>query len=214
MTTVSDDRREKKLRQLAKLAGGARRPSNDKHIDEPLLALLRNGDHGDDINDAVLHVAFCVDCRARLTEGELLRKAVVVMAIEAPKGSQEGLIKTFNEANARLVERGDGRWTAVVAAEKSESLVRALEDNAGRVSRIAVTEPVDVPMEVKSARKPSHSLVDPGEFGTDAAEVQAWAQVAKAPRKHVPSGPSPGWAAFAVLAVLFAVGIAYVLATR
>ncbi len=212
MTTVADDRREKKLRQLAKLAGGAR--GDGDHIDEPLLALLRSGDQGDDIHDAVSHVAVCVDCRARLTEGELLRKAVVVMAIEAPRASQQNLEKTFSDANARLVERGDGRWTAVVAAEKSESLVRALEDDVGRVSRLFATEPVEVPLEAQSARKPRNSFIDAGEFGTDAAEVQAWAEVARAPKKHVTTGPSPGWTAIAVLAILGAVAIAYILATR
>ena len=213
MNVAEDERREKKLRQLAKSAGSA--PSTEKHVGEPLLALVRTGDLGEDIDDAVSHIAACADCRARLTEGELYTKAVVVMAIEAPRGSQENLAKTFGEANARLVERGDGRWTAVVPAEKSESLVKALEDEGtSRVSRFTMTEPVEVPLEAPSARKANRSsLIDAGEFGTDAAEVQAWAQVARAPRKKV-AGPNPGWTMFAVAAVLGAVAIAYVLATR
>src|SRR6185312_4997262 len=54
------------------------------HADEPVLALLRHGDHGDDLADAMAHVARCAECRARLVVGAVEGRSVVVVAIEAP----------------------------------------------------------------------------------------------------------------------------------
>src|SRR5262245_18416784 len=123
---MTDERSEEKLRQLGRIAA-ADATAEAKHVDEPLVALMRTGDHDADLSDALAYVARCADCRARLTEGEVATRAVVVMAIEAPKTSQHVLARAAHGANARLVERGDGRWTAVVDAEKSESLIQQLE---------------------------------------------------------------------------------------
>ncbi len=209
--TSAAERREKKLRQLGRAAGAA--ATEGSHVDEPLLALIRGGDHSDDLSDALLHLAACPDCRARLTEGEIERRAVVVMAIEAPQGSHQDLARATEKASGRLFERGNGRWTAVVAAEKSESLVQELHaEDSKLVSRVGVAEPVEVPG-FPSARSPTPSAVDPVEAGTDVAEVQAWAQAAKTAKRDV-GGAGAGWTAFATAAVLAAMVIAYVLATR
>jgi hypothetical protein len=210
-SATPDERRERKLRELARSGGGSVKTSG--HLAEPLLALVRGGDQSDDLADALTHLAACADCRARLTEGNVERKSVVVMAIEAPKASAADLSRAADQASARLFERGDGRWTAVVPAEKSESLVQQLDaPESSVVSRIGVAEPVDVPG-VPSTRRSATSVLDPVEAGTDAAEVQAWAHAATAPRRKV-AAANAGWTAFAVAAVLAAIGIAYVLATR
>jgi hypothetical protein len=208
--TAFEDRLEKRLKQLARIAAGTAR--GGPHVDEPLLALLRGGDLADDISDAIAHVASCFDCRARLTEGEVERRAIVVMAIEAPKGSQHDLARAAQEAHARLVERGDGRWTAVIDAEKSESFVKQLQPRqAALVERLAMATPFDVPID--SAGRASLSQIPDREFGTNAAEVQAWAQVAREPRRRV-GRSSAAWTLFAVGTILAAIGIAYWLATH
>ncbi len=214
MIATEDDLREKKLRQLARVTGGP--PCASKDVDEPLLALIRNGDQGDDINDAIAHLAVCADCRARLTEGEVERRKVVVVAIEAPKASQHDLAKAVQDSQARLFERGDGRWTAVVDAEKSDTLVRQLEGAKGEssvVSRLALAQPVEILLDFDGGRGPMPSMANPTEYGTDAAEVQAWAHIARTPKQKVP-GANPSWAIFAVLSVIAAAAIAYWLATR
>jgi hypothetical protein len=209
--SAPEEKREQKLRDLARAAGGPIKPGS--HLTDPLLALVRGGDQSDDLGDALLHLAGCADCRARLTEGQVERKRVVVMAIEAPRASAADLARAADQAQARLVERGDGRWTAVVPAEKSESLIKELgEAESSVVSRLGVAEPVEVPG-VPSTRRSAPSHLDPVEAGTDAAEVQAWAKAAVAPPRKV-AAASAGWTAFALAAVLAAIGIAYVLATR
>jgi hypothetical protein len=211
-----DEARERLLREYGRTAAGGRAPG--QHPDEPLLALLRNGDHGEDIADAIGHVARCADCRARLIEGDVGRRNVVVMAIEAPRASHSALAKAAETSSARLVERGQGRWTAVVDAENAAQLKDDLvKGEASVVSRLVVTTPLQVPREevpTGGGRARLKSLTDvPMEVGTGAAEVQAWAQIPRAPRKKVP-GPNPGWVLFAIAAVVGAVVIAYLLAIR
>jgi hypothetical protein len=209
MSLSDDQRRERKLRELGRIAAGPPRPG--AHLDEPLLALIRAGDHDSDLDDALTHAAHCADCRARLTEGQLERRALVVMAIEAPKGSQDDLARAAYDAHARLLERGDGRWTAVVDADKSDSLVKSLDAPEGSlVSRLAAL-PVEVPLE--SDPRVRRLQADTSKFGTDAVEVQAWAKVASAPKRKV-SSSSPGWVLFGLVAVAGAAGIAYWLASQ
>ncbi len=206
-----EERRDKKLRQLGRAATTP--TETTEHVGDPLLALVHGGDQSDDLDDELAHLAACPDCRARLTEGAVAHRSVVVMAIEAPKANEEQLVRVAGESNARLFERGAGRWTAVVAAENSSAMVERLEAEAsGIASRVGVAEAVEVPG-VPSMRGGSNSLVDAGEAGTEAAEVQAWAQAAKAPKRKMATA-SAGWMAFAVLAVAGAMGLAYVLATR
>jgi hypothetical protein len=203
-----DERREAKLRQLARVAMAP--PLSEKHTDDPLLGLIRDGDHGDDIADAIAHVARCAHCRAKLTEGDLERKAVVVMAIEAPSKSLPDVARAAEESNARLLDRGEGRWTAVVDADKSEAFARKLEQgDQSVVHRLAAATPVEIP--VDSSHRPRGP--DPAKAGFDAAEVQAWAQVARAPRRKVQTA-SAGWALVAIVAVGAAMGVAYLLASR
>jgi hypothetical protein len=205
---------EEHLRRLGREASGL--PHRGAHVDEPLLALLRTGDHGDDIADAIAHVARCIDCRARLIGGDVAQRNVVVMAIEAPRNSQLALVRAAEVTSARLVERGEGRWTAVVDADKADRLHGELvKGDTSVVSRLAVTKPLQVPRdEVPGVRRSMGSVADvPSEIGTGAAEVEAWAQIRRAPRKKV-AGPGPGWVLFAIAAVAGAVVIAYLLAIR
>ena len=174
------------------------------HVGEPILALLRTGDHGDDLADAIAHVARCVDCRARLTAGEIGSRAVVVVAIEAPRNSQGQLERAAEVSKARLVERGHGRWTAVVDADRADKLKSELvKGEQSVVTRLVVSTPLDVPREeLASSRRPMPSMFElvPKERGTEAAEMQAWVQMRRQPKRKV-SGASPGWALFAVAAV-------------
>lgn len=214
---MSDASHEHELRRLARIADDDEHVG--KHVDEPVLALLRDGDQAEDLNDAIVHAARCADCRARLTEGNMERRSLVVVAIEAPRASQSDLQKAADNANARLVERGEGRFMAVVDADKASALQEGLEQpqspDSSVVTRIAVGTPFEVPVEeLRAARERMKSIPDmPAESGTDAAEVQAWAQVARKPSNKV-SGVSPGWVFFAVLAIAGAVALAYLLATR
>jgi hypothetical protein len=208
-------RREHQLRQLARVASP---PSNKgEHVGEPLLALMRDGDQAEDLHDAIAHVAQCVDCRARLTEGEVARRSVVVMAIEAPRASARDLEKAAGDNQALLVERGEGRWTAVVDAAHAASLKEELEKpDSWVVSRLAMGTPFEVPLEeLRAARGKLHSIPPgpPQDTGTAAAEVQAWVQVGRKPKQKT-QGLSPGWILFGLLAILGAVALAYVLATR
>ncbi len=209
--TSPEERREKKLRQLGRAATTPGKAGD--HVNDPLLALVHGGDQSDDLGDALNHLAGCPDCRARLTEGVIAHRSVVVMAIEAPRANQEQVVRVADEAKARLFERGDGRWTAIVAAERSSAMVQKLEaEETSIASRVGVAQPVEVPG-VPSVRGGAASVVDPGEAGTDAAEVQAWVQAAKTPKRKVATA-NLGWTAFAILAIAGAMGIAYVLATR
>jgi DNA-directed RNA polymerase specialized sigma24 family protein len=204
--------RESKLRKLAALAGSPSAASD--HVAEPLLALMRTGDLSDDIQDALAHVAICADCRARLTEGERERRSVVIMAIEAPGAKPEHMAMAMEASGALLLERGSGRWTAVVDTAHAEDLRGKLEIEGSRVSRLALASPIDVPLEDARPRSLTTSRTNLllSEPGTGAAEVAAWVQVARKPaRDH---GLSPGWALFAVIAIALAVVIAYWLATR
>jgi hypothetical protein len=202
-----DERREAKIRQLARAAMTP--PVDEEHADDPLLGLIRDGDHGDDIADAIAHVARCAHCRAKLTEGQIGRKAVVVMAIEAPSKSLPDVARAAEESNAKLLDRGEGRWTAVIDADKSEAFARKLEHgDQSVVHRLAAATPVEIPID--SSRRPGP---DPAKAGFDAAEVQAWAQVARAPKRKVATA-SAGWALTALVAIGLAMGVAYVLATR
>jgi hypothetical protein len=212
--TKNDALRERELRRIAHHAADAK--IEGAHVEEPLLALMRDGDVSDDLADAIAHVASCADCRARLTEGRVERRSLVVMAIEAPRASQRDLEAAAAEASARLMERGQGRFVAVVDADRAESLKERLEKpESSVVSRIAVGTPFEVPVEeLHPTRRKLSSVPDiPAESGTDAAEVQAWAQVARKPRQP-PGGVSAGWVSFALIAIALAVGLAYFLATR
>jgi hypothetical protein len=218
--SVRDDRAmEWTLRQLGQRADARPAESNAAaaaHVEEPVLALLRNGDHGDDLGDAIAHVARCPDCRARLTAGEVRSRALVVVAIEAPSASQIQLEQAAEFANARLVERGRGRWTAVVDADRAETLKSKLEGEQSVVSRLVVGTPLDVSGEdVSSSGERRHSMheIVPRERGTEAAEVSAWAQMRRQPKRRV-GGASPGWALFALAAVGGAAALAYWLALR
>jgi hypothetical protein len=202
------------LRQLAQKADGV--ASVGPHVGEPILALLRAGDHGDDIADAMTHSARCADCRARLFAGEVGSRAVVVIAIEAPKARAAVLARACENAQALLVDRGRGRWTAVVDAARADKLRAELEGEQSVVSRLVVSTPLAVPREEStSGRRPMPSMYEmaPEERGTEAAEVHAWAAMRRQPRKKV-DGASPGWALFAVAAIGGSVAIAYFLATR
>jgi hypothetical protein len=218
--TGRDDRGiERALRALAKSAEAPAPPSGmDKlHVGEPILALLRTGDHGDDIADAIGHVARCVDCRARMTAGEIGSRAVVVMAIEAPRSGQGQLERAAEVSQARLVERGHGRWTAVVDADRAEKLKTELtKSEQSVVTRLVMSTPLDVPREeLVSSRRAMPSMYEdvPKERGTEAAEVQAWVQMRRQPKRKV-SGASPGWALLGVAIVGCAIAIAYFLAIR
>jgi hypothetical protein len=218
--TGRDDRAlEHTLRQLGHRADASPPAPNlvdALHVGEPILALLRTGDHDDDIADAISHVARCADCRARLTAGEIGSRALVVVAIEAPRASQGQLEKAAGASNARLVERGPGRWTAVVDVERADQLKAELVKEQSAVSRIVMSTPLDVPREeIMSSRRqmPSMFEVIPKERGTEAAEVQAWAQMRRQPKQKV-GGASPGWVLFALAAVGSAVALAYWLAIR
>jgi DNA-directed RNA polymerase specialized sigma24 family protein len=203
-----DVRREAKLRVLARIAGATSKPA--PHVEEPLIALVRDGDHSEDLEDAISHLADCAICRARLTEGEIEHHSIVVMAIEAPKKSSNDLERAAEEAGAKLLGRGPGRWTAVVDADRAATLQQTLEKSEqSQVTRLAVATPVEVPRPDRS-----QSLPPPADApGTDAAEVAAWVQVARAPKLR--SQPvSVGWTIFAVATVLGAMAIAYVLATQ
>lgn len=205
------DRREAQLRALADIAADGRGAGT--HVDEPLLALMRDGDQAEDLNDAIGHVARCADCRARLTEGQVERRSVVVMAIEAPRASQRDLAKAAEETNARLFERGQGRWTAVVDASKADQLKDELEKpETSGVSRLAIGTPFEVPIEeLRTARHRMQSSADVQvESGTDAAEVQAWAQVARKPKPS--QGVSPFWVMLAIVIIAGAMALAYLLA--
>ena len=140
------------------------------------------------------------------------------MAIEAPKSSGSVLVRAAEAAQARLVERGQGRWTAVVDAQHAgklkAELVKGGEESV--VSRLVVSTPLDIPSEGLTAtrrRMPSQSESPPTEWGTEAAEVQAWAQMRRQPKRKV-ARASPGWTLFAIAAVGCAVAIAYFLAIR
>jgi hypothetical protein len=219
MSNRDDRAMEQTLRRLGSRADA--RPVEAKaadaiHVGEPILALLRNGDHGDDLADAITHVARCPDCRARLTAGEIGRRALVVVAIEAPRASQLHLERAAEVANARLVGRGHGRWTAVVDADRADELKSQLEGEQSVVSRLVVGTPLEVSREeIVSARAPMPSMFEvvPKERGTEAAEVSAWAQMRRQPKRKV-SGASPGWALFALAAVGGAAAVAYWLALR
>jgi hypothetical protein len=207
---------EERLRALGRAAADAAPPG--KHVDEPLLALLRDGDQAEDLVDAVAHAARCAACRARLTVGDIERRSVVVMAIEAPRASQTDLQKAADEAAAKLSPRGQGRWAAVVEASKAEKLKGELEKpESSIVSRLAVGTPFEVPVdELRSVRQRLHTTGggDVPESGTDAAEVQAWVQIARKPRRRDVDRMSPGWILFGVLVVAAAMAVAYWLATR
>jgi len=214
--SVSTTRRAARERQLRRLAHVATdEPAREGHTEEPILALLRHGDQAADLEDAIVHVAHCAGCRARLTEGHVERKSVVVVAIEAPRASQSDLQKAAEGAHARLVERGEGRFVAVVDAAEAEGLKQKLEKpESSVVSRLAIGTPFEVPVEeLHAARERVRAAAEVPETGTDAAEVSAWAQVARKPKQKVPT-VSPGWTLFAAAAIVGAVAIAYVLATR
>jgi hypothetical protein len=220
MVTRDDRALEFTLRQLGHRADSPASPRSDaaRHCDEPLLALMRSGDYDDDLADAVTHVARCADCRARLTAGELGSRALVVVAIEAPRHSQGQLRKAAEVSHARLVERGHGRWTAVVDVDQAEKLKSELvRGEHSVVTRLVVSTPLEVPRDAAapSTRGPMPSMFEavPKQRGTEAAEVQAWAQMRRQPKQKV-GGASPGWALFAVAAIGGAAAIAYFLATR
>jgi hypothetical protein len=105
----------------------------------------------------------------------------------------------------------------VVDADQAEKLrAELVKGETSVVTRLVVSTPLDVPREgVPSSRGPMPSMFEavPKQRGTEAAEIQAWAQMRRQPKAKV-SGASPGWALFAVAAVGGAVALAYFLATR
>ncbi len=181
LRTFGDDHRHASDEELSALLVALARAANDpaagaKHIDEPLLALLRSGDASDDLADAFSHVARCVDCRARVAEGETSQRSVVVMAIDAGAlGAKDDLVqRAAEQSHARLVPRGPGRYTAVLEAENLVAFKAKL--TAGDVARVAIAGQVEMPV----ARRRAPSLVDPTEAGgTDGAELKAWSEMAK-----------------------------------
>ncbi len=91
-----------------------------------------------------------------------------------------------------------------------------LEGEKSVVSRLVVSTPLEVSREeVVSSRRQMPSMFEaiPKERGTEAAEVQAWAQMRRQPKRKVTSA-SPGWALFALAAVGGAAAVAYWLALR
>jgi hypothetical protein len=205
---------ERALRRISREANASAAPG--RHADEPLIALMRAGDLGEDISDAIAHVARCPDCRAKLVEGEIAQRSIVVMAIEAPRASSKMLTEAAEASRARLVARGGGRWTALVDTKNADKLKGALEKgDTSVVTRLVASTPLDVSRDDASKmRARMGSLVDlPENAGTEAAEVNAWAQIPRQPRKKVP-GPSPAWALFGTFAIVGAAAIAYWFATR
>lgn len=193
---------DERLRELlVELARGSKDPeAKDRHVDEPVLALIRGGDLGDDLADALAHVAKCVDCRARVAEGETTQHSVIVMAIDA--GARKDIVvRAAEESHARLLPRGDGRFTAIIASENLVAFKAKLSDAA--VARVAVAGQVDIPV----ARRRAPSLVDATEAGgIDAAELRAWADIGKVGAAPAPIEPGiPRWAMVAAL-----VGVAVV----
>jgi len=193
---------DERLRELlVALARHARDPeAKDRHVDEPVLALVRGGDLGDDLADALAHVAKCVDCRARVAEGETTQHSVIVMAIDA--GAQKDVVvRAAEEAHARLLPRGDGRFTAIIQSDNLVSFKAKLSEAA--VARVAVAGQVDIPV----ARRRAPSLVDATEAGgIDAAELRAWADIGKVAAAPKPAAPGlPRWAMVAAV-----VGVAVV----
>ncbi|HQY62040.1 MAG: hypothetical protein IPF92_02355 [Myxococcales bacterium] len=171
---------------LTTLAREAADPAcSPKHLDDPLIALVRSGDPSDDLADAVSHVAKCVDCRARVAEGEATHRAVVVMAIDAGANATAAfLAKAAEGSHARLVDRGGGRYTAVLEADNLSDFKAKL--TAGGVARVAVAGQVELPI----ARRRAASLVDPTEAGgTDGAELKAWSDIAKVQVARPPARP-------------------------
>ncbi len=193
-------------RLLVELARGAKDPTpQGKHVDDPLLALLRSGDTSDDLSDAVGHVVHCVDCRARMAEGEAIQHSVVVMAIETK--DEAGLVqRAADETHSHLVERGTGRFTAVVDAENLSGFTSKLEKAA--VTRIAVAGQVDIPV----VRRRANSLVDSHvRVGTDAAELRAWAGMGRVASKKPQTLSRSALVAIVVLVAALAAGLALLL---
>lgn len=193
--STSDERLRELLVELARVAKDPE--VKDHHADEPVLALLRGGDLSDDLGDALGHVARCVDCRARVAEGETAQHSVVVMAIDAGTHT-DVVLRAAEESHARLLPRGDARFTAVLP---SDSLVAFKERlSQGEVARVAVAGQVDIPV----ARRRAASLVDATEAGgIDAAELQAWADIGKvaaAPPRS--DGSIPRWVMVAAVVVV------------
>lgn len=208
------------IRRLAAIAAAL--PKADGHVDAPLLRLLRDGDQSEDLHDAITHVAMCPDCRARLTEGDVTTRSVVVLAIEAPHASVRDLERVAEGSAVKFLERGRGRFSAVVDAHEANDLKGKLEsEDPSVISRVATANPTDVILRSDDAatsptsvRRPMATLpeLELGS-GMSAAEVQAWAQVSKKPRR-APASVDLRWAGIGLLAIAAAVGIAYFLATR
>lgn len=200
---AASDERMREL--LVELSHAARDPEvKDRHVDEPLLALMRGGDRSDDLFESMAHVTKCVDCRARVAEGETTQHSVVVMAIDA--GTHSSAVRQAAEAShARLLPRGDGRFAAVVASENLVAFKAKLSEAA--VARVAVAGQVDIPV----ARRRAASLVDATEAGgIDAAELRAWADIGRveaAPPARA-EGAIPRWVMVAAV-----VGVALISAT-
>lgn len=211
-------RRIEELRRIAKLG-----PATDvepPHTKAPVLALIRSGDRDDDLADALTHVSTCAACRARLTEGALSHRSLVVMAIEAPRGSGRDIERIAETEGATVYARGDGRWTAVVDKARAEDLQSRLETSEdSRLTRLARATPVDVPLRRTDESDPMSitghfsDFPPPSESGTTAAEVAAWAEIRRQPRRSV-NPLSLRWAILGAAAIASAMAIAYFLAQR
>ncbi len=181
-------------------------------VEEPLLALVRGGDLSDDLSDALLRLSSSARCRARLTEGLVVHRNVVVMAIEAPRTSHRDLERIAENENVQLVERGHGRWTAIVDADKAKAVKERLEKPTSLGARIAVGAPVQVAVSAPMRGESMANIEMRG--GLDVAELRAWAQAATHRPVAQTSWKSFAWVAFGVLLTTASVGSAYWLATR
>ncbi len=202
--------REETLRELASSAIDS--TPLGAPVEEPLLALVRGGDLSDDLNDALLRLSASAPCRARLTEGMVVHRNVVVMAIEAPRTSHRDLERIAEHENVQLVERGDGRWAAIVDADKANSVKERLEKPASLGARVALGSPVQVAVSAPMRGTSMANIEMRG--GLDVAELRAWAQAATQRPVGQTSWKSFAWVVFGVLLTTASVGIAYWLATR
>jgi hypothetical protein len=197
-----DVTQEHRLDVLA-VIGGAR-SQEDGHVAEPVLSLMRHGDLDDDLEDALFHVASCAACRAQLTEGTCARRSLVVVAIEGPLSSQRAIAGAADSTGARLAVRGTGRWTAVIDAERADTLRDEIgKTHASRDMRLSIGQPVDVPLERSGSCPDLRSTA-----GTLSAEVAAWAEVPNA--QASPLAQKARWTSAALAALVAALAIAYV----
>jgi hypothetical protein len=209
-TQGTQDVQEETLRDLGRRAIDAE--ALGPPVEEPLLALVRGGDLSDDLSDALARLSSSARCRARLTEGLVVHRNVVVMAIEAPRTSHRDLERIAENENVQLVERGQGRWTAIVDADKATAVKDRLERPTSLGARIAVGTPVQVAVSAPMRGQSMANIEMHG--GLDVAELRAWAQAAVHRPVVQTSWRSWAWVAFGVLLTMASIGAGYWLATQ